>query len=472
MATADTLPMPIKPLPIAPKGSASLLTIVQHLRDYWDLGDLLVRSRLLPSTITTPEAAVAIMLRGQELGFGPMRSFDQITVISGRTTLSPQGMLAKVYESGFLEDLQVEETQKPYSCRITVKRVGQTPQVVTFDEDEARAMQLFGKDNYKKQPGVMIYWRCVAKAFRRVFPDVIAGCYTPEEMGAEVNEDGEILDVEAVPAKLPPPVPSAKGLFTKEHVQRTQVFCKWLGDKCREVNREWHEGDGEEDGWPGWKATLEKALEDGHEVPEKVADVMPYQKARGHLWKWGIAQGYIAFEPGVDVEEAKTRQIDAYVSLVAFEHKAELKAELDDYIARERDKACDAIYRKNPDLAPVGWGEVDDEPEVIEAEVVENKGDAYEDDLPPADPPSQAASVELGGPRNGRELFAWIKQVEQQHEVGMLRYVNSWAKLQEFPGRMVDWDSDQVALAYQEAARKLKAIEGDLNEGLQEALAN
>ena len=34
------------------------------------------------------------------------------------------------------------------------------------------------------------------------------------------------------------------------------------------------------------------------------------------------------------------------------------------------------------------------------------------------------------------------------YEVGLLKYLNSWAKLQDFPGRMVDWDADQVALAY------------------------
>jgi len=75
-------------------------------------------------------------------------------------------------------------------------------------------------------------------------------------------------------------------------------------------------------------------------------------------------------------------------------------------------------------------------------------------------------------PRSGRALFAWTKEQEQRHEVGLLKYLNGWAKLQDFPGRMVDWDADQVALAYQEACRKLQAIQPTRNEAFEEALAN
>jgi hypothetical protein len=63
-----------------------------------------------------------------------------------------------------------------------------------------------------------------------------------------------------------------------------------------------------------------------------------------------------------------------------------------------------------------------------------------------------------GPPKSGKALFAWTKDAEQKHQVGLLKYINGWAKLQDFPGRMVDWDADQVALAYAEACRKLQSI--------------
>lgn len=75
-------------------------------------------------------------------------------------------------------------------------------------------------------------------------------------------------------------------------------------------------------------------------------------------------------------------------------------------------------------------------------------------------------------PRSGRALFAWTKEQEQRHEVGLLKYLNGWAKLQDFPGRMVDWNTDQVALAYAEGCRKLQAIQPSRREALEEALSN
>lgn len=75
-------------------------------------------------------------------------------------------------------------------------------------------------------------------------------------------------------------------------------------------------------------------------------------------------------------------------------------------------------------------------------------------------------------PRSGRALFAWVKEQEQRHEVGLLKYLNQWGKLHEFPGRIVDWDADQVAQAYSEAIRKIQAVHPDRREAYEEALSN
>ena len=76
-------------------------------------------------------------------------------------------------------------------------------------------------------------------------------------------------------------------------------------------------------------------------------------------------------------------------------------------------------------------------------------------------------------PRTGKALFAWTKDQEQRHSVGLLKYLNNWAKLQEFPGRMVEWDAEQVALAHTEACRKLSSLQAAAtSEAYEEALAN
>ena len=90
---------------------------------------------------------------------------------------------------------------------------------------------------------------------------------------------------------------------------------------------------------------------------------------------------------------------------------------------------------------------------------------------PPRPSGPGSSSPRDSAPKTGRALFAWTKEQEQRHEVGLLKYLNSWAKLQDFPGRMVDWDAEQVALAYAEATRKLQSIAQGSAEAYEEALA-
>ena len=83
--------------------------------------------------------------------------------------------------------------------------------------------------------------------------------------------------------------------------------------------------------------------------------------------------------------------------------------------------------------------------------------------------PSSNGNGRDSAPRNGKALFGWVKDQEQRHEIALLKYLNQWAKLQDFPGRMIEWDADQVALGFGEACRKLKSIG---RNGGDEALSN
>lgn len=174
----------------------------------------------------------------------------------------------------------------------------------------------------------------------------------------EQHVNGEVVE-DAKPAPIKPP---KSGLFTKEHVERTKDFTIWLSEQCRKINKKWHEE---------WEARFQKAQEDGQAVPEKVADVINTWQARGHLFKWAVESGRL--DESVNTEEAKTRQADAYVALVYHQHKKALVAEMGQYLDKQRQLKSDAIYRKNPDLAPAGWAE--------EQAEFEGKGDAYEEAL-------------------------------------------------------------------------------------------
>jgi hypothetical protein len=89
----------------------------------------------------------------------------------------------------------------------------------------------------------------------------------------------------------------------------------------------------------------------------------------------------------------------------------------------------------------------------------------------PQQRPGDGQGAHHGPPRTGKALFAWSKEQEQRYEVGLLKYLNGWAKLQDFPYRMTEWDAEQVRLAYGEACRKLQSVQGR-SEAHDEALSN
>ncbi|WP_422923099.1 Rad52/Rad22 family DNA repair protein [Singulisphaera sp. PoT] len=74
--------------------------------------------------------------------------------------------------------------------------------------------------------------------------------------------------------------------------------------------------------------------------------------------------------------------------------------------------------------------------------------------------PYSEASHDDETPRTGKAFFAWVREQEQRYSVGLLKYINEWGKIQEFPNRLIDWDSAQVRHAYGQCLRKLNALQG------------
>lgn len=168
-------------------------------QDSWlvmrEQANALVKSGFLPQSIKTPEQALAIMMLGQELGLPYWTALLGVNVIQGKPTIAPQLMLALINRTGQVENIEIVGDAKVYT--VTIKRRGRSPHSETFTMQDAAAMGLAAKDNYRKQPAVMLKWRAVAACCRVTFPDAIAGMYTPDEMGAETNEDGEVVTTHA-----------------------------------------------------------------------------------------------------------------------------------------------------------------------------------------------------------------------------------------------------------------------------------
>ena len=210
--------------------------------DEWQVlkqqAEALVASGFLPQSVNSPQKAVAIMTLGRELGVGAWAALSSINVIQGKPTVSPQLMLALINRSGQLDDMQMRDDGA--CCTVTMRRKGRTPHTVTFSMQDATAMGLSNKDNWKKQPAIMRQWRAVAAAARVVFPDVVLGLYTPEELGANVvaDEQGNMTIVSAPepPLRLAEP-PAIEGEIV--HEEEPSASIRGAGIPARQSVTYW-----------------------------------------------------------------------------------------------------------------------------------------------------------------------------------------------------------------------------------------
>jgi hypothetical protein len=183
------------------------VVVKQPLSD-WDIlrhqADTLVKSGFLPTAINTWQKATAMIMYGKELGMGPMESIQSIDVIQGKPTQKPQSMKAMVHKKLPGAVFRVVKSDDK-SCEIEAARPGDTVTKFIFTIEDAARLGLTNKDNWKKQPKVMLQWRCIGHVARTVFPDCLSGVsYTPEEMGAEVDDEHNIIEVKPEP-KTPTP---------------------------------------------------------------------------------------------------------------------------------------------------------------------------------------------------------------------------------------------------------------------------
>ena len=180
------------------------------------MGAALVKSGLLPAAVKTPEAAAAIILKGRELCIPPMQAFSHIHVISGKPTCSSELQLALLARGGVTWEI----TEGDGSCSVTFRRAGWPDYTGRYTLAEAKAAGLTSKDSWKNYPANMLRARAISNGARVIGPDLLCGMsYTPEELGAEVDEDEQpvqepvlteatVTTVEPASEPVPPKPPS------------------------------------------------------------------------------------------------------------------------------------------------------------------------------------------------------------------------------------------------------------------------
>lgn len=158
-----------------------------------DQAETLVKSGFLPATIKTAEQAMAVAIKGVEVGLPMMQSFSHINVIGGKPAISAEGMNFLIRKNCPAAKIDILE-RTAEKCRIRAARPNSEPVEFEFSMDDAKRAELLANKTWQKYPKSMLFARCFSDMARTLFPDCIGGIsYTPEELGATVDVDGMVV---------------------------------------------------------------------------------------------------------------------------------------------------------------------------------------------------------------------------------------------------------------------------------------
>lgn len=146
------------------------------------LAEKLSKSSLLPEALRNkvPEVMMQIMA-GQELGFAPMAALRSFSIITGKPVMSADAMVAIVLGSGKCEYFR-RVSESATEVTYVTKRIGQPEQKCQWTMEMAKVAALHQKDNWRTYPRAMLASRAKSELARDVYPDVLAGVYTSEEL--------------------------------------------------------------------------------------------------------------------------------------------------------------------------------------------------------------------------------------------------------------------------------------------------
>jgi hypothetical protein len=146
------------------------------------------------------EQAAALMLVAQADGLHPAKAATHYHIINGKPSLTADAMLARFQTAG---------------GRVNWDEYGDGRVTGTFSHPAGGSVSITwtyerakkaGVGNLEKFPAAMLRARCISEGVRTVYPGVIVGLYTPDEVSTfttpEVQAPVAVTEIEAVPSAI------------------------------------------------------------------------------------------------------------------------------------------------------------------------------------------------------------------------------------------------------------------------------
>lgn len=148
--------------------------------------------------------AVVKILAAREIGLGPFAGMTGVNIIQGKPAFGANIMAACVKKSGRYNYRVTEMSDKACTIEFMERLDGKwtTSGESKFTIEDARKA---GTKNLDKFPRNMLFARAMSNGVRWYCPDVMNGSvvYTPEELGADVDEDGNVVEIVEVKHDVP-----------------------------------------------------------------------------------------------------------------------------------------------------------------------------------------------------------------------------------------------------------------------------
>ncbi len=157
----------------------------------WDamvqMSETLLASGFLPVHIKKKEQAIAILMKGAELGVPPMEALSSLYVVNGRVVCMGQLLMSLMQRAGF-EFKQHKITDK--GATVTGRSPGGqwvSAEFTRKDADDAGLLNDTSKQPWQKYTKDMMFWRAVSRFSKQYAPAITSGVVLAEEVGIPVT---------------------------------------------------------------------------------------------------------------------------------------------------------------------------------------------------------------------------------------------------------------------------------------------
>ncbi len=161
-----------------------------NFENAWKCAEMISKARCIPKEFQGNPSDILVAIQfGNDLGMKPMTSLQNIMIVNNKPSIYGDAMLAVCMAfPDFIDCIETYDSEKQEaSC--TVKRKGREPVTRAFNKKMAEAAKLWGKVSstgmpspWVTNPERMLQFRARGFALRDMFPDVLKGMPTVEEM--------------------------------------------------------------------------------------------------------------------------------------------------------------------------------------------------------------------------------------------------------------------------------------------------